>query len=157
MDSRLKKIFIAIYFYMIYSHFYMMGFSESDILSKCSILLNISTLAFWICLVYPVYLLKKYNILYKTIVFKIIIFTLMLLVYFSIEQSLITIIMYDIGGSGGYIRNFIYHNYSYQFKWYEILFWNFIFSLHYPIYIFIFIKPFINHLDKSIKKLKNNI
>ena len=33
----------------------------------------------------------------------------------------------------------------------------FIFSLHYPIYIFIFIKPFVNHLDRSIKEYKSSM
>ena len=156
MDSRLKKIFTIIYFFIIYSHFYTMGFLSNNVLSKYNIFLSIFSFSCW---VYIIFLFKKYNILYKIIVFKIIVFTFMLAIYFSIEQSLITIVMYNIGGSGGYIRNFIYHDYSYQFKWYEILFWNFIFSLHYPVYIFIFIKPFINHIDKSIKKikLKNNV
>jgi hypothetical protein len=39
-------------------------------------------------------------------------------------------------------------------SWEEKLYWKFIFSLHYPIYIYIFFKPFVNHLDKSIRKIK---
>jgi hypothetical protein len=62
--------------------------------------------------------------------------------------------MYSIGGSGGWIRIHIYEDILYQFQWYEVLFWNFIFSLHYPLYIFIFFKPFVNHIDKSIRKIK---
>lgn len=66
------------------------------------------------------------------------------------------IVLYGFLDDGGIIRNIIGVN-KYTFSWYEVLFWNFIFSLHYPIYIFIFIKPFVNHLDRSIKEYKSSM
>ena len=72
---------------------------------------------------------------------------------FTIVQLFISLTMYSIGDSGGIIRIQVYGDVTYQLNWYEEQFWNFIYSLHYPVYIFIFIKPFVNHLDKSIIKI----
>jgi hypothetical protein len=85
---------------------------------------------------------------------QVIIFVVLFACYFIIEQTILKVFMYSIGGSGGWIRIHIYEDILYQFQWYEVLFWNFIFSLHYPLYIFIFFKPFVNHIDKSIRKIK---
>ena len=115
-------------------------------------------IALFICIIfiYIIYFLFKKRLLYATIFIKIIIFTIVISFYFIIEQSIIKLFLYNIGDSGGYIRNNIFEDTFYQFQWYEVLFWNFIFSLHYPIYIFIFFKPFVNHLDKSIRKIKED-
>ncbi len=107
------------------------------------------------CLIYILIMLVKANYISMFIFIKIIIFTLFLIVYFFIEQALFTLSMYSIGGTGGFTRNNIYEQFDHMLQWYEVLFWNFIFSLHYPAYIFIFLKPFVNHLDKSIKSSRN--
>ena len=103
-----------------------------------------------------IFIFKKDNILYPSIFIKIIIFISLFLLYFIIEQTIIKLSLYSIGDSGGWLRHHIYNDIDYIFQWYEVLFWNFIFSLHYPLYIFIFFKPFVNHLDKSIKKIKEH-
>lgn len=74
--------------------------------------------------------------------------------YFFLESLVIGLHLYSIGNSGGYIRNNILGDIKYQFNWYEILFWNFIFSMHYPLYYFLIINPSVNYIDKSIKKDK---
>lgn len=113
------------------------------------------TFAVCITSVYIIFLFFKQKILYIRVIIKIIIFIILIIFYFIIEQNLIKLFIYSIGNSGGWIRDHMYEDISHIFKWYEVLFWNFIFSLHYPIYIFIFFKPFVNHLDKSIGKIKN--
>lgn len=100
--------------------------------------------------------LLKTKSMHFSIILKIIVFIILFLCYFIGEQIFIKLIMYSIGDSGGIIRTRIIGDTFYQFQWYEVLFWNFIFSLHYPVYIFIFFKPFVNHLDKSIQKIKEN-
>ena len=100
-------------------------------------------------------ILLKNRILYFSVFIKIVIFISLFMFYFIFEQIIIKISIYSIGDSGGWIRHNIYEDINYIFQWYEVLFWNFIFSLHYPIYIFIFFKPFVNHLDKSIRKIKD--
>lgn len=107
-----------------------------------------------ISLIYIFYIFIKNKIFYLPILAKITIVTILLLGYFLIENLLLTITIYSIGDSGGWVRNHIYEDINYQFQWYEVLFWNFIFSLHYPIYIFIFFKPFVNHLDQSIQNIR---
>jgi len=92
--------------------------------------------------------------LYPLIFFKILLITSFMTLYFWLEQSLFKLSLYSIGGSGGWLRNEIYNDVHYVFQWYEVLFWNFIFSLHYPVYIYLFFKPFVNHLDKSIRKIQ---
>jgi hypothetical protein len=59
----------------------------------------------------------------------------------------------------GYLQRSGILKYSYScvdFTFYENLLLTFLSSLYYPLYIFIFFKPFVNHLDKSIKKIKEN-
>jgi len=107
----------------------------------------------FIYLLVIIYFIIKNKLLYPSIFMKIIIFTVFLFLYFMIEQSIIKIELYGVGG-GVWIRYHIYEQFDYALQWYEVLFWNFVFSLHYPVYIFIFFKPFVNHLDKSIKKIK---
>lgn len=88
------------------------------------------------------------------IIFKLLTFMLLLMLFFYIESAMVTLTMYSIGDSGGKIRNDIIQNISYQFDWYEVLFWNCIFSLHYPLYLFYIIKPFINHIDNRLDATK---
>jgi len=107
--------------------------------------------------VYIIYKLYEANNLYTSIVLKILIFSSFCFIYFIAEYMLIKFTLYSIGGTGGYIRDNIYEQIDYIFSWYEVLFWNFIFSLYYPIYIFIFIRPFVNHLSKSINDIKNKV
>jgi hypothetical protein len=153
MSEQSKKRLLILYFTFVYLYalFYVPMANNITFIKVIVIIF----LLYFLFLVIDIYqIIIKNKIFYFSIILKIVIFTFFLIIYFWIEQGIIKIILYSIGGSGGFIRNEIYHNISYHFKWYEILFWNFIFSLHYPIYIFIFFKPFINHLDKSIRKIK---
>jgi hypothetical protein len=61
-----------------------------------------------------------------------------------------------LDGIGYLQRNGIVdYNYAcYEFTFFENLLFHFVSSIYYPIYIFIFFKPFVNHLDKSIQKIK---
>ncbi len=100
---------------------------------------------------YIIYLLIKQRLLYISITIKIIIFTILIVMYFMFDIAVLKTILY---GFSSVARVYYDGDMHVLNHWYEILYWNFIYSLHYPIYIFIFIKPFVNHLDKSIKKLK---
>ena len=111
---------------------------------------------FLLYFIYIICLLIKTRILYPSIIIKLLLFTIFITMYFIVEINFLKLYMYSIGGSGGYIRNNIYDDIDHIFTVSEVLYWNFIFSLHYPIYIFIFIKPFVNHLDKSIKKIRKS-
>jgi len=156
MSNKLKNKVIYLMFAMIYLHFYFVGFTagikhDNGIIDSYE---NIIYYIVFFLFYYVIYILYKNKLLYVSISTKIIIFTIFLIIYFFIEQLIIHLTIFNIGDSDGWIRNNIYENINYQFKWYEVLFWNFIFSLHYPIYIFIFFKPFVNYLDKSIRKIK---
>ncbi len=100
---------------------------------------------------YIIYLFIKQKLFYISITIKIIIFTILIVMYFMFDIAVLKTILY---GFSSVARVYYDGDMHVLNHWYEILYWNFIYSLHYPIYIFIFIKPFVNHLDKSIKKLK---
>jgi len=152
MSSKLKRSFILFYFILFYFIFIFDEMHLTNIILKQFLLLII--ILDLLFLLFIAWELFNEKLLSPSISAKIIITTILFTSYFFIEQSIFKISMYSIGGSGGWIRNHIYEDIDYVFQWYEILFWNFIFSLHYPIYIFIFFKPFVNHLDKSIRKIK---
>ena len=155
MTNQFKNKLISLIFLNTYLYFYDAGFIfglKNDFFDNFDNLILVLNI---LSVIYIINMFKIQNISYKSIFLKIVIFILFLIIYFFTEQLLITLSMYSIGNSGGWIRNNIYEDINYVFQWYEVLFWNFIFSLHYPIYIFIFFKPFVNHLDKSIGKIKN--
>ncbi|WP_227484239.1 hypothetical protein, partial [Campylobacter sputorum] len=54
---------------------------------------------------------------------KIFIFSPLFLLFITIIQIFTNICIYNIGDTGGFIRNNIIYDYDYQFDWYEILFW----------------------------------
>jgi hypothetical protein len=152
MTKQLKVDFILFYFILFYFISLLDGIHEySFILKQVYNFLILSNLIF---LFYIIRKCVKKQIIYPSVMMKFFIFMVFLVCYFIIEQLFIKLSMYSIGGSGGWIRNNIYEDIHYIFQWYEVLLWNFIFSLHYPIYIYIFFKPFVNHLDKSIKKIQ---
>lgn len=156
MNTKLKNEIIFFIYIIIYLHFYFVGFTAGI---KDNIMDGYENIIYYIIVslyMYVLYLLYKYKFLYSSILIKLVIFTIFFIIYFFIEQLIIHLTIFNIGDSGGWIRNNIYEDIDYQFQWYEVLFWNFIFSLYYPLYIFIFIKPFVNHLDKSIRKIKKN-
>lgn len=156
MNSFIKYRIILLIFISVYLNFYIIGFAfglKNNILNSYDYLFF---LFYFLCFLDILYILKKYQILCTNIFLKIIIFTVFLIIYFFIEQLIIHLTIFNIGYSDGWIRNNIYENIDYQFTWFEVLYWNFIFSIHYPLYIFIFFKPFVNHLDKSIRKIKNS-
>ncbi|MGE4396595.1 MAG: hypothetical protein AB7D34_03945 [Sulfurimonas sp.] len=103
-----------------------------------------------------IYTLYMHKLLLFSIFMKILFFTLFLISYLFIEQLFVYIFLYGVDGVG-YLQNNGFVDYQHRFSdfsWQEKLYWHFIFSLYYPVYIFIFIKPFVNHLDKSIRKIK---
>jgi hypothetical protein len=153
MSNTFKNAIIITLFVVTYLNSYSVGLLSglhNNILYKYD---QFFFLIFFICILH---VFKKNNILYLSIAIRIVFFAIFLLLYFFIEVFLINSYLYSIGDSGGWLRHHIYYDIDYIFQWYEVLFWNFIFSLHYPLYIFIFFKPFVNHLDKSIKKIKEN-
>ena len=155
MSKGLKYYIISYYLLFFYIYFYMVGFTFSKSYSlpfDGTILVSFYISNFILIL----FILKKRYVLNISMFIKILFFTIFLKIYFFIESLVIQLYMYSIGGSGGYIRNNIYDDIDHIFTVSEVLYWNFIFSLHYPIYIFIFIKPFVNHLDKSIKKIRKS-
>lgn len=153
MSRFLKISFITFYFVVFYC---ILLLDEMHLYnSYLKKYLNIILICAIISYIYIIYLVCKNNFFSLSIIFKIIFFTLVIIIYFIIEQILLKLFMYSIGNSGGFIRNIILKDSFYQFQWYEVLYWNFLFSLYYPIYIFIFFKPFVNHLDKSIKKIRD--
>lgn len=152
MSKFFKNFLIIVPFPFFY---FIRLFDRVSINADYNFFINILFLAYMvISLIYIFFIFIKNKIFYLPILAKITLVTILLLGYFFIENLLLTITIYSIGDSGGWVRNHIYEDINYQFQWYEVLFWNFIFSLHYPIYIFIFFKPFVNHLDESIRKIR---
>lgn len=147
MSSLLKKQIIILFFIPIFVNTLIFNLdNEIDSISHafydnfCYLLI--------VYFLFFLYLLKRKQLLSFIVFKKIIIFTTFLTFYFFIEQASIKIILYGVGG-GGNIRHFILEDTFHIFTWQEVLYWNFIYSLYYPIYIFIFILPFVNHLSKS--------
>ena len=151
MSKNLKNIVIWFIFISLYGISIFTTLTRNE---KIYILFN-NILFIWIVFVLLGGGLIIYIIMKKSqsmiIFIKIIVFILILSIYFFIEHSLLKLFLYGIGGDNGGIG--IDHK---SISGYEVLFWNFVFSLHYPIYIFIFFKPFVNHLDKSIRKIKED-
>ncbi len=145
MSELLKNKIIILLFLMIYFNIVFVPFSG-----------YYGSLSIILCFIYVLYELMHIKVLYISIFIKIIIFFIFLFFYFFIEQLIINIVLYGMDGVGYLQRNgFVDYNHSWtDFSWQEKLYWAFIASLHYPIYIYIFIKPFVNHLSKSIDKIK---
>jgi hypothetical protein len=73
-----------------------------------------------------------------------------------IDRLFVVLLMCGMDGVG-YLqeRGIVDYNYScFKFTLYERFLLDFLSSLYYPIYVFIFIKPFVNHLDKSIREIR---
>jgi hypothetical protein len=73
-----------------------------------------------------------------------------------IDRLFVVLLMCGMDGVG-YLqeRGIVGYNYScFKFTLYERFLLDFLSSLYYPIYVFIFIKPFVNHLDKSIREIR---
>ncbi|GEM_PF-3937946 len=154
MSPCLKIKLIGIYFIFVYI-ISLLLYMNVEHLTEYNKLTNIIfECSFIVFVIGIIYIVVKNKIFYSSIIIKIVFFTVIIMIYFIIEQSIIKLMMYGIGGTGGVIRNTIYNNFEYLLSWKEVLFWNFIYSLHYPIYIFIFFKPFVNHLDKSIREIR---
>ncbi len=141
MNNSLKKNLIFVYFISLYI-FVLIGYIYFVIFL---ILFNL----------YYFYILYKKNTLIFIIILKSILFGLFLF-YFIIFDKLITgIFLCGMDGIGYLQRSGIVDYPCFKFSSYEELLLNFFSSLYYPIYIFIFFKPFVNHLDKSIKKIRD--
>ncbi len=147
MSKVLRINLIVFYFWFFY--FISLSFNIKEIQSTIGLL---SVLCLYVThAIYIIYLLIKQKLLYISIAIKIIIFTILIVMYFMFDIAVLKIILYSFNDNPP--RIYYDGDLHVLNNWYEILYWNFIYSLHYPIYIFIFIKPFVNHLDKSIKKL----
>lgn len=98
-----------------------------------------------------------FNVKYKIFKIKhmilIIFFCCFVFVYIWIEQIIIKLVMYNLFDEGGIVR-YIMKDWYYNFKIVEVLFWNFIFSLHYFLYLFFIIKPFFGYVNKISNKYK---
>lgn len=108
--------------------------------------------------VYYFYKLHKNNKIIFSLVLKSILFGIFIFYFIIFDRLVIGIFLCGMDGVGYLQRSgIIDYNYSCSsFTFYEYLLFNLVSSLYYPIYIFIFFKPFVNHLDKSIRKRKEN-
>lgn len=142
MSTFFKKSMIFIYLTSLYVYI-MIGY----------LYFLIFFILFHICFFYIFYTKNAltFSIILKSIFFGVFIF------YFTIFDSLIVgIFLCGMDGMGYLQRSGIVDfNYAcYKFTLQETLLLDFVSSLHYPIYIFIFFKPFVNHLDESIRKIR---
>ena len=141
MNENLKNRIIVIYFLS----YYLTGILI-DIFSFFPLLFGILYIFF------EFYKNSMLNyVLLKTIFFSVSIF-----IVFCFDRIIIMLTLCGMNGFGYLQRNgIVEHSYSCSdFTFNETMLLNFISTLYYPIYIFIFFKPFVNHLDKSIKKIK---
>lgn len=151
MNKTIKNRLIFSYFFIFYS-FALFSSSYSTDGKINTLLLEVFlfiSIAFYIGT-----LIKIRKCLSIYIIIKLIIFSLIILMYFIIEQGIIKLLMYGLPDTSNIIDQHFYKGFPRNTTWYQVIFWNFLFSLHYPIYIFIFLKPFVNHLDKSIKRME---
>lgn len=155
MSKNLKIHFILFYFILVYLN--TMIISVVDDLQPIKYIYSTFLLFIFCYFTYISYNFYRQSILSFPFFIKILIFTLLLFIYISIEQFFIYIFLYGIDGVGFLQRSgMVNYNHSYlKFSWQEKLYWHFIFSLHYPIYIFIFFKPFVNYLERSIRQIEN--
>ncbi|ASM36866.1 hypothetical protein [Campylobacter sputorum] len=147
MNSNLKLILIIFLFFLMY-HGSLLILTTHYIFSIYFYLVYIFLYVIWSIFLYQN--IKNIKV-YIFSILKIIFFSLFLILYAVVAQGFTGIILFGLDGPG-YLERHNFHNYELGHG--NVLYWLFIFSLHYPIYIFIFIKPFVNHLDKSIKKFK---
>jgi len=144
MSNRLKKNIIFVYFLLIYIYI-LFGYLVDY--NYFLIIIAVSNIYIYI---------KLCNGLYFHIILKILLFNFFMVGFVLFERISMTIFLCGMDGIGFLHRNGIL-NYNYAcsgFTFYEDLLFNFLSSLYYPIYIYIFIKPFVNHLDKSIRKIQ---
>ncbi|ASM38553.1 hypothetical protein CSPARA_0990 [Campylobacter sputorum bv. paraureolyticus LMG 11764] len=134
MNNNLKLLYIlTLYFQMYYGG--LIYFTDKDLHLYIYFVISLFFDVILILLLY-----KEIKNIKKNIVMflELLIMSIMLFLFSSIVQFFT------------WLTDFPYNNKGKYYYFYRL----FIFSLHYPIYIFIFIKPFVNHLDKSIKKFK---
>ncbi|PSM51621.1 putative membrane protein [Campylobacter blaseri] len=149
MTKRAKKVLILYYSVYIYTFMFCYGlmFNASD--KASDVISSVMNIAIGSIVFVLIFLIIQKSINFTTFVL-LAIFSVVLFVYNFFESLLIASSLYDIDGNGGFIRESILNDTNYDFAWYEVLFWNFIFSLHYPMYIEFVFKPFVNFLDKII-------
>ncbi len=141
MNNKFKHQIIYLYFTFLYLYIYV-GYKYFLIVSVFYILYIIVTLN------------KQYKVTLITI--KLFLFLIFLFFFVIFDRLVVGIFLCGMDGVGYLQRSGILeydHNCS-NFTFYEHLLFTFLSSLHYPIYIFIFFKPFVNHLEKSIKNIK---
>lgn len=154
MSNIIKKGLIFSYFFIFYS-FTLFSFAYLNGENNGEINTLLLEVFLFISSVFYIYILIKIrNFLFISIIIKLIIFSLIILMYFIIEQGIIKLLMYGLPDTSNIIDQHFYKGFPRNTTWYQVIFWNFLFSLHYPIYLFIFFKPFVNHLDKSIKRIQ---
>ncbi len=148
MSKKAKIYIITLSFLSIYLYVVVGQSMNSGYFLFVYILINISVIVeFWTEL--------KYDL---EISLKILAFTFFMVNFVVFER---TIVDNFLCGVDSYAHGYLYkigivkdYYICSDFVFYDKLIKNFISSLYYPIYIFIFIKPFVNHLSNSIDKIK---
>lgn len=143
MNRNNKSILILYSFILLYA-------SSLIIFGKYNLLISIIVLFFISIMFFSKNIKSDINSLGMGIIIKIILFLIFLIFYFFIERILITILLFGIDNIG-FLQSSGLIKKDYKITTFDLKIWSFIFTLYYPIYIFIFLKPFVNHLDKSIK------
>jgi len=152
MNNTYKLKFIFGYFFMLYFPIIFAPFLKlfSEVIQ------NNFDLFFLFCTLYILFLTYKNKFLTIIIGIKIILFSLLLILLLFTDRLIIQISLCGMDGVG-YLQRSGIVNYNYscsEFTLYENFIIDFISSIYYPIYIFIFIKPFVNHLTKSMEGIK---
>ena len=149
MNDRLKYVIILGYFLVIYSGIIMVYLGYSY---KISLLL--------FCLFNLVVFLKVFNTInfrddplkIVTVFLSILLFAIFMVIFVMAERLIINAILCGMDGYG-YLRRHGYIDCSCaDLLPGDHLFWDILSTLYYPIYIFIFIKPFVGYLKKQGEK-----
>ena len=151
MNDRLKCMIILGYFLVIYSGIIMVYLGYSY---KISLLL--------FCLFNLIVFLKIFYIInfrdeplkIATVFLSILLFAIFMVIFVFAERLIMNAILCGMDGYG-YLRRHGYIDCSCaDLSPGDHLFWDILSTLYYPIYIFIFIKPFVGYLKKSIQVSK---
>ncbi|MGE4457225.1 MAG: hypothetical protein AB7E13_09820 [Arcobacteraceae bacterium] len=150
--SEFRNRLILLYFLMMY----IPVIFASLIYEWPQILFYHSDSFFVICTLYIIYIFYKKGVLTIGLFFKILLFTILLMALVFIDRLFVVLSMCGIDGVGYLQRSGIVdYNYPcFKFTFYERFLLDFLSSLYYPIYVFVFIKPFVNHIDKSIREIR---
>lgn len=152
MSNSFKLFFIYGYFCVIYIGLWLGLLVSYSYKYSFPILFAFNFLVFL-----KIYSLIKLNNNFLKIlkIFLSMLFFAVFMVYFLFfERFFMNVFLFGIDGYGFLGRNgYIDYRFA-DLPLSKRLFWDFWSSSYYPIYIFIFIKPFVNYIDKLIKPAK---